>query len=159
MIPFTILLKILAGEISRQEEAAKVDAMSILMAMKIKKKNPNIFVVAEILLSKSMEHAEYAGVDEPIVRGSISRYLISRSVVLPGLSKALTDIVAESEGLTIGEEDGASFEGIEFGNLTDRFMKSGKFVIGLRKGKRMIRDLRRNSVVSCDSVIFLHRKA
>lgn len=149
---------ILAGRSHGPGEEAKTDAMTILMSMKIKTMNPDTLVIAEILLPKSVEHAETAGVDEPIIRGSLSLSLISKSIFLPGLSKVLTNLIAGSDDVIVGEENGEKYADSKYGDMTADFLKRGRFVIGLRKGKKMLRNLHRDSEVDCDSIIFIERR-
>ncbi len=148
---------ILADQGSGSMQDAKTDAMTVMMAMKVKSMNPKTHVIAEVLLPKSVSHAERAGVDEPIVRGSLSLSLISRSIYLPGISKVLAGMISGSDDVILGEEDGEQYAGIDYGTLLDKFDREGKFIIGLRKGKEIISGLKKSSVVQCDSVIYVSR--
>lgn len=149
---------ILAGMNTEPSQAAKTDAMTIMMAMKIRRSNPETFTIAEILLPKSVEHAENAGVDEPIIRGSLSLSLISRSIYYPGLSKALMNLVSDPEDIVIGEEKGAQYRERGYGELSDDFLKRGRFIIGLQKGKTLLKGLKSDSPVDCDRIIYVERK-
>lgn len=148
---------ILAGRSTGGSEDSMTDAMTIVMAMKIKSLNPNATVTAEILSPQSVGHAENAGVDECIVRGSLSIHLISRSIFFPGLSKALLDIISQSSDITVGEEDGSKYQGTKYGDLIKEFHSNGRFVIGLRKGKKLLKDLNDGSEVDTDGIIYIER--
>lgn len=148
---------ILAEESSGHNMDAKVDAMTVMMAMKVKSKNPDTHVIAEVLLPKSVVHAENAGVDEPIVRGSISLSLISKSIFYPGISKALAGLISGGTDVDIGEEIGSEYSGMQYADLIQKFSDEGKFVIGIRKNKKILSNLKSDSEVQCDGVIYIYR--
>lgn len=149
---------ILADQDSGPMQDAKTDAMTVMMAMKVKSKNPGTNVIAEVLLPKSVSHAENAGVDEPIVRGSLSMALISKSIFFPGLSKALAGIMSDSNDVEIGEADGNEYSGMEYGQILDAFNSEGKFIIGLRKNKRILTGMNRSTEVQCDGILYITRR-
>lgn len=149
---------ILAGNSKSGAEDTKTDALTILMAMKAKRANPQATVTAEILDPQSVAHAESAGVDECIVRGSLTTHLISRTIAIQGFSRALTDIVSYEGDVMIDEESGQKHEGKTYVQLNLEFIAEGKFIIGLRQGNNILKDLSANTEVHCDGIIYLERK-
>lgn len=149
---------ILAGRSTGGVEDSATDAMTILISMKIKSLSPQTSVTAEILSPESVIHAENAGVDESIVRGSLATHLISKSISFPGLSRAMVNVLSQSKDVVLGEEDGKLFSDVSFGDLNRDFLSKGRFVLGLRKGRMILKDLHDDSAVDCDGIIYMERK-
>lgn len=149
---------ILAGKSTGGAEDNMTDAMTILISMKIKSLNPEAAVTAEILSPQSVDHAETAGVDECIVRGSLATHLISKSISFPGLSRAMVDVLSPSADVVLGEEDGRSFSGANFADLNREFLSKGRFILGLRKGRIILNELHDDTTVECDGILYMERK-
>lgn len=148
---------ILAGRHVNEMEDAKTDAMTILTGMKVKKMNPDAFTIAEILLEKSSEHAEAVGIDEVVVRGTLSSSLLSRAIDLRGLSKVMISMLNGTGSIKIREDDSGRYKGMKIGDVTESFMKAGKFIIGLRKGNIVTSRIDSSGVMDHDSIIYIER--
>lgn len=148
---------ILAGNHVNALEDAKTDAMIILTGMKIKKINPKVFIIAEILLQKSSEHAEAVGIDEVVVRGTLSSSLLSRAIDSRGISKVLISMLNGTGDIKIREEDCSGYRGMKISDVTSSFMKAGRFILGMRSGNKVISTLDPSAALDCDAIIYVER--
>lgn len=150
---------ILAGRNASDEEYAEVDARTILMGMNIKKKNPDVYAIAEILDSDNEIHAVNAGIDEVIVKGKLSSMLISNSIISPGVTKVLKNLISGSGDNELSEVDLKKYEEKTFSAVYKEFEIPGNFILGFRKGGTVVTQVAMDQVVGKHSMILLKRKA
>lgn len=150
---------ILAGRNASDEEYAEVDARTILMGMNIKKKNPDVYTVAEILDTDNEIHAVDAGIDEVIVKGSLSSMLISNSIISPGVTKVLKNLISGSGDNELEEVDLGHYAKKTFASVYEKFDKPGNFILGFRKGGTIVTRVPMDQEVGSHSLILLKRKA
>lgn len=149
---------ILAGRSAPNEEYSEVDAKTILMGMAVKKSSPATYVIAEILDSDNEIHATSVGIDEVIVRGRLSSQLISNSIDHPGLSKILKDLIYGRGDNELEEIDLKKYMGKQFSLVYRDYENPGTFILGFRKGGKVISRISPESSVENHSIIILKRK-
>ena len=88
---------------SRAEDKDQMgmDAENILSAMIIRKLNPEIRIIGEILNPDSREHAS-SFMDDIIIKGDVSSMLIYSSIMIPGIPEFINDLLTSD---SISEED------------------------------------------------------
>lgn len=150
---------ILAGRNATDEEYAEVDARTILMGMNIKKKNPAVYTVAEILDSENEVHAVDAGIDEVIVKGKLSSMLISNSIKNPGVTKVLKALISGTGYNEVKEISLKKYANKTFKSVYDDFNVPGSFILGFRKGANILSQIPQEHIVDDHSVIVIKRKA
>jgi voltage-gated potassium channel len=105
----------------------------------IKKTNPEVYVIAELLQRSSEPHARELGVDEVVIRGNVSSMLISNAVINPGVSKLVSELFSPNGKIKFSEiAIGPEFIGKSFQELKSWVEKSGNMVVALRKGDELI---------------------
>ncbi len=149
---------ILGGRGNMDEEMAEVDARTILMGMSIKRKNPEVYVIAEILDSANETHATSSGIDEVIVKGRLSSRLISGTIFSPGVTKVIKNLIAGTGGYNVSEVSLRKYSGKTFASVYNDFQKGGNFVLGFRKGGSVVSDMPRDESVDGHSLILLSKK-
>jgi len=130
---------ILADRRSEGEELSAVDAKTIVSISNIKKVNPNIYVIAELLSRDNEDAARNLGADEIIVRGNISSLLISNAVLNPGISKIYGELLSKDGKMKFEEVSvDDSFKGRAIREFHDHMEKRGKVLVALRRGDHMV---------------------
>ncbi|AKA48973.1 hypothetical protein IX51_07555 [uncultured archaeon] len=150
---------ILSGRSASDEEYSEVDARTILMGMTVRKSNPDTYVVAEILDSANEVHAVNVGIDEIIVKGKLSSQLISNSIDHPGLSKILKDLIYGKGDTELKEIDLKKYSGKPFSLVYNEYEVPGTFILGFRKGGRVVSTISPDSSVENHSIIILKRRS
>jgi voltage-gated potassium channel len=130
---------ILADRRNEGEEISAVDAKTIVSISNIKKVNPQIYVIAELLSRDNEDSARNLGADEIIVRGNVSSLLISNAVLNPGISKIYSELL-RTDGKMRFEEVSVddNFKGKPIREFHDYMEKSGKVVVALRRGDDLV---------------------
>lgn len=149
---------ILGGRTAMDEDMAEVDARTILMGMSIKRKNPNVYVIAEVLESSNESHAISSGIDEVIVKGRVSSSLISGSILAPGVTKVLKRLISGDGDFEVSEVSLKKYSGKKFSSVYDDFKEKGKFILGFRKGASVVSDMPSDQNVDGHSVIVLSKR-
>lgn len=130
---------ILPDRKSESEDPAAVDAKTLVASLTIKKTNPDVYVIAELLQRSSEGHARELGVDEVVIRGNVSSMLISNAVINPGVSKLVSELFSPNGKIKFSEiAIGPEFIGKSFQELKSWVEKSGNMVVALRKGDELI---------------------
>ncbi|HZD44257.1 MAG TPA: ion channel, partial [Methanomicrobiales archaeon] len=96
---------VVAETLDDEQLASAVDAKSVLSIMNIKKINPAVHMVVELLKTDSVESARIAGADEILVRGDIIAKLLAKGVVDPGTIDIMETIITAKSGEEIFEDD------------------------------------------------------
>jgi len=148
---------LLASKLTESREAAEIDALTIVSGMKIKKINPKVNVIAEILNAESTINAKDAGIDEVVVRGALSSSVISRSVFTPGMSDLILQILSGKNDVDIKEVDASKYRDENFKDVQKLFHSEGRFIIGFRTGSRIFARLPESGLKNCDSILYMER--
>ena len=124
--------------------------------MTIKKTNPEVYVIAELLQRSSEAHARELGVDEVVIRGNVSSMLISNAVINPGVSKLVSELFSPNGKIKFSEIlIGPEFIGKSFQELKSWVEKSGNMVVALRKGDELIMNPEHNQHIDASHAIVL----
>jgi len=89
---------------SGPEGSGKPDDRTLLAALTIKAISKNQEVCAEVLDAQNVPHLRRAGVDQIVVSGEFSGFLLANAVMSPGIPQALRDIISMKEGSYIRRE-------------------------------------------------------
>ena len=79
------------------EDVAGRDAKTLIGALTVKNYHSDIYVCIELYDPDSTQHAEVCGADEIVVVGALSSGLLSRAVLDPGSSRAISTLVRIDE--------------------------------------------------------------
>ena len=116
-----------------------MDAKTIVSISNIKKVNPNIYVIAELLSRDNEDAARNLGADEIIVKGNVSSLLISNAVLNPGISKIYSELLRKDGKMRFEEVSvDDSFKGKTIREFHDNMERIGKVLIALRRGDQMV---------------------
>lgn len=92
---------ILMADTSGSNTIDNADERTILTALAIKSLNSKIKTSAQIIKEESEPHLKRAEIDEIIVDGEFSGYLISNAAISPGIHQLLKELLSFSEGNTL----------------------------------------------------------
>ncbi len=137
---------------SEDREPMAMDAESILSAMIIRKLNPGIRIIGEILNPDSREHASNF-MDDVIIKGDVSSMLIYSSIMIPGIPEFINDLLTSD---SISEERiDEKYVSSTYRNFISTMEKENRIVIGFRKHDKIY--LRKNSdeKIDVESYIFI----
>jgi voltage-gated potassium channel len=147
---------ILADRRNEGEEIAAVDAKTIVSISNIKKANPQIYVIAELLSRDSEEAARNLGADEIIVKGNVSSLLISNAVLNPGISKVYSELLRPDGKMRFEEVPvDNSFKGKAVKEFHDYMERNGKVVVAFRKGDNIFLRSSLDSIMDFDFAILI----
>ncbi|MHB1493160.1 MAG: potassium channel family protein [Thermoplasmataceae archaeon] len=121
---------IFPDEKSSGKNSNAVDAESILSAMNIRRLNPNVFIIIELMNEKNSSHAKAAGINEIIVRGKLSSYLIIKSINEGNVGKFIQKLL-EPKGKIEIEELSVDKSGSTFEEIYRTIESSGRRVIAI----------------------------
>ncbi len=82
---------ILSGDMS---DPVMSDSENLLTALAIESRNPDVYTCVELLDEKKRKHFRHADVDEVICVGELSKRLSVQSVLNPGLSRMICDLLS-----------------------------------------------------------------
>jgi voltage-gated potassium channel len=134
---------ILAEGTADGDLASAIDAKSILAIMNIKKLNPAVHVVVELLKPDS-ENARLAGADEIVVWGDVTAKILARGVIDPGTIDVLEMIITAKSGEEIFEDDiPLSFEGRRYEEILQYMLEKKALPIAVRSEKGLHVSLQR----------------
>ena len=137
---------------SEDKEQMAMDAESILSAMIIRKLNPEIRIIGEILNPDSREHAS-SFMDDIIIKGDVSSMLIYSSIMIPGIPEFINDLLMSN---SISEEDiDKKYASNTYREFISNMEKENRIVLAFRKQDKIY--LRGNSdkKIDVDSYIFI----
>ncbi|WMT52778.1 MULTISPECIES: potassium channel family protein [Ferroplasma] len=137
---------------SEDKEQMAMDAESILSAMIIRKLNPEIRIIGEILNPDSREHAS-SFMDDIIIKGDVSSMLIYSSIMIPGIPEFINDLLMSN---SISEEDiDKKYASNTYREFISNMEKENRIVLAFRKQDKIY--LRENSdkKIDVDSYIFI----
>jgi voltage-gated potassium channel len=118
--------------------SAKPDDRTLLATLAIKSLSQEVKVCVELLNSASEAHLKRAGVDQIVISGEFSGFLLASAVMAPGIPQALKDMMDVDAGSEIQREKfpkdlvGVSFRDAVIGCM-DRF---GQILIGVITEKK-----------------------
>lgn len=137
---------------SEDKEQMAMDAESILSAMIIRKLNPEIRIIGEILNPDSREHAS-SFMDDIIIKGDVSSMLIYSSIMIPGIPEFINDLLMSN---SISEEDiDKKYASNTYREFISNMERENRIVLAFRKQDKIY--LRENSdkKIDVDSYIFI----
>lgn len=149
---------ILAGKYADSEEAVEIDARTIVTGMNAKRENPEIRVVAELIEQSSEDHAVAAGIDESVVRGKFSTEVMSKAIFSPGVANMVSEIISEEGAYKIEEHPLKSLTGRKASEAFEKFQQADTYILGFRRGSRIVYQLAPEDDLDFDSIILLRRK-
>lgn len=79
------------------EDVAGRDAKTLIGALTVKEYKPDLYVCIQLFDANSIQHAGVCRADEVIVVGALSSGLLSRAVLDPGSSRAISSLVRTEE--------------------------------------------------------------
>ena len=115
------------------DDSLAVDAESILIVMSVKKLNPEINTIVELLNKTSREHAEESGADEIIVRGEMSSSAIFKLIKNPGAWNFISKIFSQSDCIDFIETRDKNYTGKTFKEIYKSMENDEKKIIAIRK--------------------------
>ena len=79
------------------EDVAGRDAKTLISALTVKEYKPDLYVCIQLFDANSIQHADVCRADEVVVVGALSSGLLSRAVLDPGSSRAISSLVRTEE--------------------------------------------------------------
>ena len=139
------------------ENSLAVDAESILIVMTVKKLNPEINTIVELMNKSSREHAIESGADEIIVRGDMSSSAIVKLINNPGSWKFISKIFSQSDGMDFIETTEDDYKGKSFSELYRSVENDWRKIIAIRKGDDYLLRPDENSIYQGELLIILEK--
>jgi voltage-gated potassium channel len=147
---------ILAEGTADGDLASAIDAKSILSIMNIKKLNPSVHVVVELLKPDSAENARRAGANEIVVWGDITAKILARGVIDPGTIDILETILTAKSGEEIFEDDiPLSLEGKRYEEVLDIMLEKKALPIALRGEKGLKVNPPKDYTIDRESIVYI----
>lgn len=108
----------------------KADERVILGVLAIKSLSPKVRVSAEILERANISHLRRARADEVIVRGEYSGYFLASSILAPGISQVMRQLMTYGTGLELSRRAiPADFVGRSFEELSVHFRSQRRAIL------------------------------
>lgn len=139
------------------ENSLAVDAESILIVMTVKKLNPEINTIVELINKSSREHARESGADEIIVRGEMSSSAIIKLINNPGSWKFISEIFSKSDSMDFMETREDDYKGKSYRELYKMVENEWRKIIAIRKGDEYLLRPEEDSVYRGESLIILEK--
>lgn len=89
---------ILLSDTSRGRKERDADARTVLAALTIERLNPNVYTVAEIHRREHAHHLAMGGVNDYIVAGEHSAFLLAQSAITKGVMKVFSELLTHEHG-------------------------------------------------------------
>jgi voltage-gated potassium channel len=137
---------------SEDKEQMAMDAESILSAMIIRKLNPGIRIIGEILSPDSREHASNF-MDDVIIKGDVSSMLIYSSIMIPGIPEFINDLLT-SDSIAEDDIDKKYINGT-YKEFVNSMEKENKIVLGFRKNDKIYLRINSDEKIDVESYIFI----
>lgn len=151
-------LLVLSGEYPDSEKAVDIDARTIVMGMNAKRRNPEVRVITELLDPDSEDHAQAAGIDQGVRRGKFSTEVMGKAIFSPGVANMVEDLISDSGSYVIQEHPLRGLQGARAQEAFDKYANVETFVLGFRKGKKIVPELEPDDILDFDHIIILKRK-
>ena len=142
---------------SDRNDPVASDSRNILAALAVESANPRVHTCVELIDPANRKHLRHAGVDETICAGEIASKLAVQTVLNPGLSRMLVDLMSFDENeelyrVEVPEEYG----GLSFGEALARFYGEHRAVLVAieREGHHIMAPTDEVSLAA-DDVVFL----
>jgi voltage-gated potassium channel len=114
------------------DDLSRLDSRTLQAALAIKEMNPDIEIVAEALDPDNEQHLRRANVDDIIVSGEFTGYMIAASTVSPSLHGAIQEIFSVDLGNDmIKNPIPEDLRGKTFGDVHTWFRQHGALAIGI----------------------------
>jgi K+ transport systems, NAD-binding component len=139
------------------ENSLAVDAESILIVMTVKKLNPEINTIVELINKSSREHARESGADEIIVRGEMSSSAIIKLINNPGSWKFISEIFSKSDSMDFMETREDDYKGKSYRELYKMAENEWRKIIAIRKGDEYLLRPEEDSIYQGESLIILEK--
>ena len=97
------MVVIFPDERSTGKNPNATDAETILSAMNARRLNPDAFIIVELMNESNSSHARKGGIQEIIVRGKLSSYLIMKSIKEGNVGKFIQNILEPTGQVEISE--------------------------------------------------------
>lgn len=97
------MIVIFPDERSSGKNPNATDAETILSAMNARRLNPDAFIIVELMNESNSSHARKGGIQEIIVRGKLSSYLILKSINEGNVGKFIQNILEPTGQVEISE--------------------------------------------------------
>ncbi len=112
------------------EGTDKPDDRTLIAALAIKSMSKDVVICAEVIDAKSVSHLRRAGVDQIVISGEFSGFLLANAVISPGIPMALRKIISIEEGSEICREViPTEFVGKTFKELGMNFINHHNYVL------------------------------
>ncbi len=119
---------------SREGNPMDIDARTILNAMIIKREKKDAYIIASLLMEKNSVHAKEAGIEEVVVKGSMSTLIIANAAISPGVSRVFYELLRTEDGYRIREKKIPNeLISKKIGDIYKYYEKDESVVLALRK--------------------------
>jgi voltage-gated potassium channel len=89
---------ILLADLSRGRKERDADARTVLTALTIERLNPNLYTCAEIHRREHAHHLELGKVNDYVVSGEHSAFLLAQSAITRGVMKVFSELLTNEHG-------------------------------------------------------------
>ncbi len=87
------------------DENQKPDEKTLLSTLTIKSVSKDLTVCAEVIAATNVPHLKRAGVDQIVVSGEFSGFLLANAVMSPGITQAFREIIHSTYGSDMRREE------------------------------------------------------
>ncbi len=131
---------VLLADARALSEGASPDERTILATMAVKSLNPKIKVTAQLVRKENEQHLKRAEVDDIVIDGEFSGFLLASSSLMPGVHQLVQDLLDSGNGTSIQRTNiPHAFVGKSFKDLAGHYSeKHGTILIGVLTEEREI---------------------
>ena len=109
------------------ENTETSDSKVLATAILLKSFNHNMYIIAEIINPKFESYLEKIGCDEIILSEEYNKYLISKAIIDPGISKVIGNLIMNENFKIITQE----YYSLTFKEVFDKLLKQNIVLIGI----------------------------
>jgi voltage-gated potassium channel len=121
---------IILADTTSGRTADQADERTVIGAFAVKNLAPNVKTYAEIYNPENSQHLKRAGVNETIISGEYSGFLLASAALSPGIPKVIKELLAFSTGSDLLSLDiPRRFVGKTFKELSDYFRAEHKAIL------------------------------
>ncbi len=141
---------------SNSGEPNDIDARTILNSMVVRNEKRDAYIIAMLLNQENAVHAKNVGINEVIIKGSMSTLLVVNSAISPGIAKVFYELLRSDDGYRIREKIiPDELKERKIGEIYEEFEKDGSVIIAMRKGDQIKIRPKKEDINTYDFIIIM----
>jgi len=119
---------------SKEGNPMDIDARTILTALIIKREKKDAYIIASLLMESNSVHAKKVGIDEVVIKGSMSTLILVNAAISPGVSRLFYELLRDDDGYRIRERKiPEELTGAKIREIYKYYENDGSIILAMRK--------------------------